>query len=311
MNTPKIKFKPRITRKYIHKGGASTERTSTEGISTEKNSTTSTTYVVFVKENDTGITAETGNILELNDTTDIETLTKKIKPDTKAVGNLYVEPFYIVENNEANAIARGEGIASGNLRPSVEGSAIANARSSGEGIAIANASAESNASVKGIASGSASGEGIAIANASAESNASVKGIASGSASGEGIAIANASAERNARAEGIAIANASAERNASKKDNSSGKSISSGQGNEGVPKSVTDNEGSDNETRFGKKNRLGNNNDFIPPGKLSRRLNNRRSGKNIPRLLHKSRRRNSGSTRYEPEPPSSKPINKSK
>jgi hypothetical protein len=285
MNTPKIKFKPRITRKYIHKGGASTERTSTEGISTEKNSTTSTTYVVFVKENDTGITAETGNILELNDTTDIETLTKKIKPDTKAVGNLYVEPFYIVENNEANAIARGEGIASGNLRPSVEGSAIANARSSGEGIAIANASAESNASVKGIASGSASGEGIAIA--------------------------NASAERNARAEGIAIANASAERNASKKDNSSGKSISSGQGNEGVPKSVTDNEGSDNETRFGKKNRLGNNNDFIPPGKLSRRLNNRRSGKNIPRLLHKSRRRNSGSTRYEPEPPSSKPINKSK
>jgi len=170
MKTPKIKFKPRITRKYIHKGGASTEGklpegSSTEAISPKKNSTT---YVVFVKENDTGITAETGNILQLNDTTNIETLTKKIKPDTiKVVANFDNELFEVVDDPIANAIANGN--ASGNLRPSVEANAIANARSSGQDIAIerANESVERNASVKG----SASGEG----NSSENDNASAAG----------------------------------------------------------------------------------------------------------------------------------------
>ena len=234
MNTPKIKFKPRITRKYIHKGGA-----STEAISPKKNSTT---YVVFVKENDTGITAETGNILQLNDTTDIETLTTKIKSDTKAVGNLYGDVFEVVHDPIANAIASGNA--------SAERNASANARSSGEGSVSANA----RPSVQGIASGSAIGEGIA----------------------------------------------------------------SGQDNEGDPESLSDNEGSDNETQFGKNNRLSDPSGFIPlspgrprngqstrlsdpsvfipPGKLSRRLNNRRSGKIITGLLHK---------------PSSTPINTSK
>ena len=45
MNTPKIKFKPRITRKYIHKGGAAANSTNK-------------TYIVFVEEDETGITAK-------------------------------------------------------------------------------------------------------------------------------------------------------------------------------------------------------------------------------------------------------------
>jgi len=123
MNTPKIKFKPRITRKYIHKGGA------------EKNSTKSKTYVVFVKEDDTGINAETGNILELKDTTDINTLTTKIKPDTiKAVANLDNEPFEVVENENIEG-ASGQGNASGEGIAKEKSIAIEHGNASGEGIA--------------------------------------------------------------------------------------------------------------------------------------------------------------------------------
>ena len=163
MNTPKIKFKPRITRKYIHKGGS------------EKNSTKSKTYVVFVKEDDTGINAETGNILELKDTTDINTLTTKIKPDTiKAVANLDNEPFEVVENENIEG-ASGQGNASREGIAKEKSIAIEQGIASGQGIAIEKgiANEQDNASGKGIANE----QGIAIEKGSAneEGNANEKG----------------------------------------------------------------------------------------------------------------------------------------
>jgi hypothetical protein len=177
MNTPKIKFKPRITRKYIHKGGS------------EKNSTKSKTYVVFVKEDDTGINAETGNILELKDTTDINTLTTKIKPDTiKAVANLDNEPFEVVENENIEG-ASGQGNASREGIAKEKSIAIEQGNASREGIAKEKSIA--------IEQGIASGQGIAIEKgiANEQDNASGKGIANE----QGIAIEKGSANEEGNA----------------------------------------------------------------------------------------------------------------